>query len=265
MTTSKGTLRDPMSRSHLHGGAQRKVLIAFSVLALAFALVLIPLLLNPELRLDIFREAGFVTSNTGELVAGEDSGATLVVLPTVHEVEGSARPQLRFLAAFISWPEGGGMRLEPLNGGGHLTIPLSSYDHLSSSPDGGEMYMLGPEGAVLIDVRTPRVIAELDTDEVPPVSWDWETATWQQRSYICDRVSNTATWIGCFQRPTLSTWLAGDWQLNLVPYGAVEGRHEVMRGLGFQPIIGFTADDAWLYVYNEYGIRRFDVAEVTSS
>jgi len=36
-----------------------------------------------------------------------------------------------------------------------------------------------------------------------------------------------------------------------------------MRGLGFQPIVGFSADDAWLYVYNERGIRKFSVADVT--
>ena len=80
-----------------------------------------------------------------------------------------------------------------------------------------------------------------------------------------DFASDPSTWIGCFDRPGASTWLAGDWQLNLERYGASKENHAVMRGLGFQPITGFTADDAWLYIYNERGIRRFDVAGVTGS
>jgi hypothetical protein len=254
-----------MSRSHLYGGSQRKVKIGAVVVALVIALVAIPLMTNPELRLDVFRKAGLVTKGEGELIAGEDSGATLIVIPTSHAIEGTGRPQLRFLAAFITWPEADGMRLQPLNGGEDLDIPLTSYDLVSASPDGSEMYMSGPEGSVVVDVPAVRVLETLASDEKPNVGWDWQTATWQQQTFICDRVSNTATWIGCFQRPTLSSYLAGDWQLNLERYGASREKHEVMRGLGFQPIIGFTADDAWLYVYNEHGIRRFDVAEVTGS
>jgi hypothetical protein len=265
MPGSNRGLQDPMARGYLHGRTQRRVKIGAIVAALVIALVAIPLISNSELRLEVFRRAGFVPKGEGELVADAGSGATLVVLPTVHAIEGTGRPQLRFLAAFITRPDADGMRLEPLNGGAAFTVPLTSYDLVSSSPKGSEMFMAGPEGGVLIDVPGARVIATLAPGETPDVDWDWRTAVWQQRTFICDRVSNTAAWIGCFVRPTASTWLAGDWQLDLERYGASRERHAVMRGLGFQPIIGFTADDAWLYLYNERGIRRFSVAEVTGS
>jgi hypothetical protein len=127
------------------------------------------------------------------------------------------------------------------------------------------MYLRGPDGAVMVDVAANAVVEQLDTREEPHVTWDWQMPVWAEPTHLCDRVSNTGAWIGCFERPMLASYLAGDWQLNLEAYGRTDETHEVMRGLGFQPIIGFTADDAWLYVYNEYGIRRFDVAEVTGS
>lgn len=258
-------LYDPMSQGNRFGRTQRRVMIGAIVAALAVVLIAIPLMVNPELRLEVFRWAGFVPDGEGELVAGEDSGATLIVLPTSHQIEGTGRPQLRFLAAFITWPDDDGMRLQPLNGGDDFTVPLTSYDLVSSSPKGSQMFMAGPEGGVLIDVPEATVISTLAPGEAPDVGWDWQTAVWQQQTFICDRVSNTATWIGCFARPELSTWLAGDWQLDLERYGPSKEMHHVMRGLGFQPIIGFTADDAWLYIYNERGIRRFNVAEVTGA
>lgn len=258
-------LVDPLSRRDQFGKLQKRVAIGAAVAALVVALIAIPLMADPELRLETFRWAGFVPQGEGELVADADSGATLIVLPTTHDIEGTGRPQLRFLAAFTTWPEERGMRLHPLNGGDDITVPLTSYGLVSSSPKGSQMFMAGPEGGVLIDVPEAQVIATLAPGEAPDVEWDWQTAVWQQQTYICDRVSNTATWIGCFDRPGASTWLAGDWQLNLERYGASKENHAVMRGLGFQPIIGFTADDAWLYIYNERGIRRFDVAGVTGS
>lgn len=258
-------LHDPLSQRHQFGTLQKRIAIGAAVVAVVFLVIAIPLATDPELRLDTFRWAGFVPDGEGELIADEESDATLIVLPTAHQVEGTGRPQLRFLASFITWPDDDGMRLHPLNGGDDFTIPLTSYDLLSSSPKGSQLFMSGPEGGVLVDVPKASVIETLGPGEEPDVTWDWRTAVWEQQTFICDRVSNTATWIGCFNRPELSTWLAGDWQLDLERYGASRESHPVMRGLGFQPIVGFTADDAWLYIYNERGIRRFNVAEVTGS
>jgi hypothetical protein len=263
MPGSSHELHDPLAQGHRHGKLQKRVAIGAAIVALVVVLVSIPLMTDPELRLDVFRWAGLVPQGEGEVVADEDSGATLIVLPTSHQIEGTGRPQVRFLAAFMTWPGEDGMRLHPLNGGDDVTVPLTSYELVSSSPKGSQMFMAGPEGGVLIDVPEAQVIATLAPGEAPDVDWDWRIATWQQQTYICDRISITQAWIGCFERPELATWFAGDWQLNLERYGPSEETHAVMRGLGFQPIIGFTADDAWLYIYNERGIRRFDVAEVT--
>ena len=265
MNQTTQSLDSAESRGYLHRSLQRKVLYGSIVASVILAVVLIPLIVNQELRLDIFRNAGFVVSNEGELIAGGDSGAGLIVLPTEHKIETSERTQLRFLAAFVAWPEPGRLRLESLNSDDEVVIPLDWYDHVSSSPDGTEMYIRGTDRAALIDVREVEVIEELSADAEPDVPWDWQTAVWQREAFICDRVSTTATWIGCFPRPVLASYLAGDWHLELRKYGNPDESHDVMRGLGFQPIIGFTADDAWLYVANERGIRRFNVPEITGS
>ncbi len=238
-------------------------MIGAVIAAVVIAAAAIPLLTNPELRLDLFRQAGFVPSGEGELVASGDSGANLIVIPTEHDIPTSDRPELRFLAAFVTWPEEDHLRLQPLNGGNDFTVPIESFDLVSASPDGSEMYMRGADRAVLVDVPGSRVLEELPADAAPEVSWDWRTAVWQHQAFICDRVSNSATWIGCFRRPRLASYLAGDWHLQLERYGDPSEKHDVMRGLGFRPIVGFTADDAWLYIANERGIRRFDVSEVT--
>jgi hypothetical protein len=251
------------SRGYLHRDLQRKVLIGAIIGSVVLAVVLIPLLTNPELRLDVFRQAGFVVSNEGELVADGDSGASLIVLPTQHSVESSDRTQYRYLAAFVAWPTDGHLRLEALNDDAEMALPIESLEFVSASPDGSEMYVRGTDRAAVVDVRAVAVIEDLPADAEPDVDWDWRTATWQHSASICDRISNTATWIGCFRRPVLASYLAGDWHLELQRYGNPDEAHDVMRGLGFRPAIGFTLDDTWLYIQNERGIRRFEVAEVT--
>jgi hypothetical protein len=241
------------------------VIIGAVIVAVIIVIAAIPLLTNPELRLDLFRQAGFVPSGEGELVASGESDADLIVIPTEHEIPTSDRPQLRFLAAFISWPEGDHLRLQPLNAGEDFTVPIDHFDLVSAAPDGSQMYMRGTDRAVLVDVPNARVLEQFPADEAPDVSWDWRTAVWAHPAFICDRISNSATWIGCFRRPQLASYLAGDWHLQLERYGNPNEKHDVMRGLGFRPIIGFTADDAWLYIANERGIRRFNVADVTGS
>lgn len=253
------------SRSHLHRSLQRTVLYAVIGVSVALAIVLIPILVNDELRLDTARRIGLVTAREGELIASGDSGASLIVIPTEHDIELTDRTELRFLAAFIAWPDADRLRLQSLNGGGDLVVPMPSYDLVSASPEGTEAYIRGDDRAVLVDLSTFDVIAELPAGAEPDVDWDWRTAVWEHGAFICDRVSNTATWIGCFPRPALASYFAGDWQLDLHRYGNSDETYEVVRGLGFRPTIGFTSDDAWLYIFNEHGIRRFDVREITGS
>lgn len=258
---ARNTAEDPQARTHLHGGLQRRVTYISIGLAILLAIVLIPLMTDPELRLDVFRSAGVVPSAEGELVADPESGATLIVLPTLHELETTGRPEERFLAAYITKPAADGMLLEPINEGDAFTIPVEEYDLVSSSPDGSEMYVRGDDAAVLVDVEANRAIEELPADEAPDVDWDWHTAVWETGVGRCDRISNTQRWIACFERPVLASYLAGDWHLSIHAYGGSDEVHDVARGLGFQPILGFSADDRWIYLYNERGIRRFSVEE----
>ncbi|HYH11740.1 MAG TPA: hypothetical protein VD789_05225, partial [Thermomicrobiales bacterium] len=234
-------------------------------ISVVLAIILIPIMVNDELRLDLAHRTGLVPAREGELVASGDSGASLIVIPTEHDIASTDRTELRFLAAFIAWPEAGELRLQPLNGGEDFVVPMAAYEHVSASPDGTELYLRGDDRAALVDVANAKVIEELPADSEPDVSWDWQTAVWDHGAFICDRVSNTGAWIGCFPRPGLASYFAGDWQLDLHRYGNPDETYEVVRGLGFRPTIGFTEDDAWLYTFNEHGIRRFDVAKITDS
>ena len=252
-------LHDPDSRGYLHQSLQRRVVTVAIGLAVVLAIVLIPLMTNPELRLDVFRSLNFVPSEEGELVAGADSGATLVVLPLEQRLESSDRVEVRFLATYITRPTEEGMQLEPVNGGEPFAIPLQEYDLVSSSPDGRQVYIRGERAAVLIDTQAHRVIEELSPDADPEVTWDWRQATWAVDVGRCDLVSPSQTWIGCFERPVLANYLAGDWHLSIHRYGDPDEQHDIARGLGFRPMLGFSADDAWIYLYNEQGIRRYSV------
>lgn len=265
MSRSDSKLDPTDPRAHLHRNLQRRVLFWLIGICVVLALVLVPISVNAELRLDIARGLGLVPANEGELIATGDSGATLIVIPTEHKHQSSDLTELRFLAAFIAWPESGALRLESLNGGEDLVLPFGSYEHISASPDGRQLYMRGDDLAVLIDVPSVSITAEMPAASSPEVSWDWRTAIWAHGAFICDRVSNTASWIGCFPRPGFASYLAGDWQLDLHRYGNPDEVHEVMRGLGFRPTIGFTEDDTWLYIHNEHGIRRFNVPEITGT
>lgn len=260
MSTTR-RLVDPDSRGDLHRSVQRRAMSISIGVAIVLAIVLIPLMTNEELRLDIFRSARWVPSAEGELVAGADSGATMVAVPAIHRLETTDRPEIRFLAVYVTWPNAEGMRLEPINGGEAFTIPVERYDLVSASPDASELYIRGDETAVLIDVRDNRVIEELPADESPDVDWDWRQPAWGTGVGRCDLVSPQQTWIACFERPVLAAYLAGDWHLSIHRYGGSEEEHDIARGLGFRPILGFSADEQWIYLYNERGIRRFSVPE----
>jgi hypothetical protein len=245
----------------MHRTLQRRVITVSIAVTILTAILVIPLMTNPELRLDAFREAGWVPRAEGELVAGADSGATLVVLPTIHRLEVTDRPEQRFLAAYITRPDDEGMRFEPIHRGSAFVLPIDDYDLISSSPDGSEIYVRGDGGAALVDVPANRVVKVLAPDEAPDVEWDWSVPVWSTGVGPCDRVSNTQRWIACFQRPVLASYLAGDWHLSLQAYGNPDESYDITRGLGSRPILGFSADDRSIYVYNEHGIRRFGIDE----
>ena len=265
MAGRKQKLKDPQSRGHMYSGLQRKVALWLAIVTVVLGIVVVPLVVSPSLRFDVADRLGLITTSDAQVIAEEGSEASLLVLPYEQELETTDRVELRFLAAFVVWPEDEQLRLEPLNGGEDLVIPLESFDLVSASHDASVMYVQGPEQAVLIDIEDVRIIETLVADAAPDVAWDWQTAIWQQQTYLCDRVSNEGEWIGCFPRDSQLTDLASDWKLELRAYGASDETHVVTHGLGFQPNVGFTANDEWLYVANERGIRRYNVPEVTGS
>lgn len=263
MTQTERKLADPGSRTHFHGDLQRKVLIWFLIGVAILALILVPVIVSEELRLDIARQLNLAPHHDGELIVDGNSGASLVVLPVATQLEGNDRTVYRHLAAYVAYAENGELRFDALNGDGELTVPFDQFDLISTSPDASQMFVSGPEGAALIDVNTTSLIETFEPGSEPNVDWDWETPVWALGIGRCDMISMEKEWIACFPGE-LAVHLAGDWQLRLLEFGNPDNEHDVVRGLGFRPTVGFTANDEWMYVANEYGIRRYDVEAVTS-
>ena len=262
---SSSQLYSPESRGYLHSGVQRLALRISLVAATILLIVMVPIMVNDELRLDIARQLHLVPDGVGEQIADGDSGASLLVLPISTEQATTDRIVYRNLAAFIAYPEDGSLRLEAINTDGELTVPFDEFDLVSTAPDGSQMFIAGPEGGAVIDVAGVEVIQRLEPGVAPDVAWDWETPVWMLVPGICDTLSMELEWIACFPRPALAAWFAGDWHLRLLRYGNSDERHDVMRGLGFRPTVGFSEDDRWMYIANERGVRRFDVQEITDS
>lgn len=264
MTQSSGKLVDPQSRAHLHGSIQRKALAWFAIVVAILALLLVPIIVSEELRLDVARQLSLVPNQDGEMIADGDGGASLVVLPIASELEGNDRTVYRHLAAYIAHSDNSEeLRFEDLNGGGEVTVPFGEYDLISTSLDASQMFVAGPDGGALIDVTSSSLIESLAPGDAPNVEWDWQTPIWEFGVGRCDKMSMGLEWIACFPG-ALTTHVVGDWQLRLLEFGNTENEHDVVRGLGFRPIVGFTADDEWVYIANERGIWRYNVRDVTS-
>jgi hypothetical protein len=91
----------------------------------------------------------------------------------------------------------------------------------------------------------------------PDLPGDWSRSIWDTRiGRNCLGISPRQTYIACFESPTFASYLAGDWQIDVHRYGQYRLSREIFRGRGSQPIVGFTADDSWLFFQNELGIWR---------
>jgi hypothetical protein len=247
------------SRGHLNRSFQRRFRwILLSVLA-GLLLVLTPLVVSGDLRLNLAHRLNLAPGGDIEQIAGKDDGVTLVVAPIQATNEGR-RAEVRFRAAFLASVGNDGVSLQFVDSGDQVTVPLEDYDFYAASDDGRYVLMQ--------DRRDPNSIAgvlvDLDTQDITPMTaaepypagipGSWETAAWETTMGVCGGISPHAEFISCFQNPKLATFLAGDWELQVRVYGAVDEVVPVFRGTGFRPWIGWSNDDRRLYFQNEEGI-----------
>jgi hypothetical protein len=257
------TLYSPESRGHLHAGAQRKAIRWTIIITAILAILIVPLVVNTELRLDAARFFNIVPHHDGEMIASENDEVSLVTLPIATQLGANDLVVYRTLAAYIAEPVEDGLRFEALNGDGEFVLPFDEFDLISNSPDASQMYVSGQGGAALVDVESSDVIQSLESGAAPGVEWDWQTPSWTYGVNRCDSYSVELEWIACFQR-SAATSFAGNWHLQLVQFGNPDNAYDVVVGLGIRPSVGFTEDDGWVYIANERGIVRYDVGDITA-
>ncbi len=250
------------SRSHLNKSTQRRFLRALLLVSILLIGAAIPLITNPRLRLDLAHRFDLVPGRDIEQLADADDGVELIVAPIEIQRERNL-PQYRFRALYLSRHTEEGIELTSIDSGASQTIPLDTLDFIAASPDASHLLLRDTEatnvGAVLIEIATGTVTPMPSVESVPDIPGNWEEPVWTQSMGDCNGFSPNAKYIACFQNPTLASFLAGDWELQVRVYGDADEVATLYRGIGFRPFIGWTGDDRWLYFQNERGIWRAEV------
>jgi hypothetical protein len=157
-------------------------------------------------------------------------------------------------------PVAGGTLFTNLDNGATVTIPLTRITLISADP-GGEHLLLSQQES-LIATRILLTVGDNTFEQLPEgqqepsISGNWTQSIWNTRIGLCEGISPAQTYIACFEPPSFARYLAGDWQLDVRRYGQFKERHELYRGAGTKPLVGFTLNDAWIYFQNENGIWR---------
>lgn len=250
------------SRSHLNASIQRRFLWAVLIVSVLLAAAAFPLIVNPQLRLDLAHRFGLAPGKDIEQIADSDDGVVMIAAPIEIQRERN-RPQYRFRAVYLSRETSEGVELTSVDTGATLTLPLDSVDFISASSDVSHLLFRDTEGdttgSVLVDVASGTVTPLPSVDSVPDVPGNWNEPVWAQTMGECNGFSPHAEYIACFRNPQLASFLAGDWELQVRVYGDADRVATLYRGLGFRPFIGWSNDDRWLYFQNERGLWRAEV------
>lgn len=250
------------SRSHLNRSAQRRFFRGLVVAVVLLVTLAVPLIVNPQLRLDLAHRFELAPGEDIEQIAGPDEGVALIVAPIEIERERNL-PQYRFRAVYLSRETSEGVELTAIDSGAAQSIPLDSLDFIAASRDASHLLLRDTEGsdtgAVLIEVATGVVTPLASVGSVPEIPGNWDEPVWTTTIGECDGFSPDAQYIACFQNPKLASYLAGDWELQVRVYGDADRVAALYRGMGFRPYVGWSGDDRWLYFQNERGIWRVEV------
>lgn len=250
------------SRSHLNKSTQRRFLRGLLLMLILLIGAAVPLIANPQLRLDLAHRFDLVPGRDIEQLADADDRIELIVAPIEIQRERNL-PQYRFRALYLSRHTEEGIELTSIDSGASQTIPLDTLDFIAASPDASHLLLRDSEasnvGAVLIEVATGTVTPMPSVDSVPEIPGNWEEPVWTRSMGDCNGFSPNARYIACFQNPKLASFLVGDWELQVRVYGEADEVATLYRGIGFRPFIGWSGDDRWLYFQNERGIWRAEV------
>lgn len=249
-----------------HGSLQRKILWTLLGLLAVFLFVAVPLTVDNNLRLKAAIQLGIAPGKDAEKIADGNDGALLIVIPLDSGAESSPTPWL-YRAQFIAWPNADGNTLENLETGENIQLPLAEITFTAANSDGSLILLRGTmadgsgDAAFTISPVSMDLTKLASADAVPDSPGDWATATWEKTKGMCNRPSPNKRLVGCFDRSGTASYLAGDWQLDLLVWGNYELQYPIMRGMGFLPWMGFAHDDSVVYLQNELGIWRIDVPE----
>lgn len=249
-----------------HRSLQRRVRWIVATVVLIAILVTVPLAIDNELRLELAVKSGLAPGKDAVQLADGDDGALLIVVPLDNAGGESSSPWL-YQAQFIAWPNADGVLLQNLETDAELQIPLERVEFSAANADGSLVLLRGPEmgkgaeAAITVSTQSMELTRLSTPESIPDANGDWQTPTWEKTLGTCDRPSPQKHLVGCFNRASTASYLAGDWQLDLQAWGDFDNVEPVMRGMGFLPWVGFAKNDTVVYLQNENGIWRIDVPD----
>jgi len=238
--------------------ARRIALVVF-ILVVAIAT---PLIFLPQFRLDVGYRLGLVPDHATRLY-GSGAPVELVVVTQDVPVHLST-PYKRYTAVYIADRTGGSVVLHDLNRPRDITLPLSTYDLIAASSDRTKLLFVDHSSAepqaVLVTIATGAVQPLPPGDTKPDIPGNWGTDIGQS-AMDCDGVSPHDTFVACIQHARGGTrYIFGSWELQVAPFGQPNTHvRRLFRGLGSDPIAGWTSDESAIYFWNENGLWRADV------
>jgi hypothetical protein len=234
------------------------------IVAIIAALVLViggTLLFLPDFRLSLGQRSGLVPGKDAEKLYNSTDPVELIVLVKEVPVQ-LTLPEQHYEAIYIAERAGGQTFLHDLNRGVDVIVPLVSYDQVSESDDQTALLFVDhstiPEPkAVLVTIETGDVKVLPPGKTVPGIPGHWDQDIAGTAVIRCDAVSPNRKWVGCVTHGrALTRFVFGSWEFRVTPYGNSARKERLYRGLGSDPIGGWSADDRWFYLQNEKGIVK---------
>jgi len=245
---------------------QRLALRIALVVGVVVVAIAAPLILSSSLRLRLGYALNLVPGDEATRLYGADHRIELVVVREEVPVEVSL-PIERFTARYIADRRGGTVVLHDIADGRTLDLPLATYDFIAGSDDGEALLFRDSAapadeiGAVVVFPANGTVRPLPAGETEPPLPGDWETDV-TLRAVGCDGVSPRQTWLACVVHGDgFARYWLGDWQLQIRRFGRSGDWTALYRGLGPDPIVGWTPDEQNLLIQTERGIFQIAVPE----
>lgn len=257
-----------MSSTHHTASLQKRFVRIATIVVAIFVVVVVPLVIMPQLRLDLGLRLKLVPGENVETVVEGFGNERLIVVPSSFQGE-DGRQLYSYLAKYLTRPaeDDGGTVMHDISSGQEFTIPLETIDYQASDDSGSQLLLRGERvtthevQAVLIDLEKNTFQELSEGQETPDDDPIWKIANYDRNTGWCSYVSPSRTMIACVKPPTLQHFLIGDWQIDLQKYGDYHVSTPLVRGRGFAPFMGFSADGKWLYYQNDVGIFRAPIPD----